>query len=408
MDVRSAELTKYAANAMLATRISFMNELANLADALGADIEMVRQGIGSRSAHRLALPVSRAWLRRQLLSEGREGAAAHRRRSTDVPLTRARRRRGGERGAEARARRQDRRAPRRATSPAARFARVGTRVQAEHRRHARGAVARRSSTRSRRAARAIVAYDPVAMDEARRALRRRAAARRIATTPMAALRRRRRARRRHRVEGVPQPRLRRARAQRSSSRCVFDGRNLYDPAAGARRRASSTSRSAAAEPMAPRHRAMSGRSRFSTWRDRVARARPRRRRRDARPLLVRRRRAHLARGAGAGREDRAHRGAPRRRGQRRAQRRGARRASDAPVGHRRRRAGATLAQLARRRAACTTSFHRDRGAADDGQAARHRPPAAAAAHRLRDRAVARGARDQARRLRAPARARPIS
>jgi UDPglucose 6-dehydrogenase len=47
MDVRSAELTKYAANAMLATRISFMNELANLADDLGADIEHVRQGIGS-------------------------------------------------------------------------------------------------------------------------------------------------------------------------------------------------------------------------------------------------------------------------------------------------------------------------------------------------------------------------
>jgi UDPglucose 6-dehydrogenase len=47
MDVRSAELTKYAANAMLATRISFMNELANLADDLGADVELVRQGIGS-------------------------------------------------------------------------------------------------------------------------------------------------------------------------------------------------------------------------------------------------------------------------------------------------------------------------------------------------------------------------
>jgi len=47
MDVRSAELTKYAANAMLATRISFMNEMALLADALGADIDAVRRGIGS-------------------------------------------------------------------------------------------------------------------------------------------------------------------------------------------------------------------------------------------------------------------------------------------------------------------------------------------------------------------------
>src|SRR5690606_11458544 len=47
MDIRSAELTKYAANAMLATKISFMNELANMAEQLGADIEHVRVGIGS-------------------------------------------------------------------------------------------------------------------------------------------------------------------------------------------------------------------------------------------------------------------------------------------------------------------------------------------------------------------------
>lgn len=47
MDIRSAELTKYAANAMLATKISFMNEIANLAELLGADVENVRRGIGS-------------------------------------------------------------------------------------------------------------------------------------------------------------------------------------------------------------------------------------------------------------------------------------------------------------------------------------------------------------------------
>ncbi len=49
MDIRSAELTKYAANCMLATKISFMNEISQLAERLGADIEAVRHGIGSDS-----------------------------------------------------------------------------------------------------------------------------------------------------------------------------------------------------------------------------------------------------------------------------------------------------------------------------------------------------------------------
>jgi UDPglucose 6-dehydrogenase len=47
MDVRSAELTKYAANCMLATKISFMNEMANLAELFGAEIDIVRIGFGS-------------------------------------------------------------------------------------------------------------------------------------------------------------------------------------------------------------------------------------------------------------------------------------------------------------------------------------------------------------------------
>jgi UDPglucose 6-dehydrogenase len=62
---------------MLATRISFMNELANLADRLGVDIEHVRKGIGSGSAHRFQLPLCRHRLWRFLLPQGCAGVDAH-------------------------------------------------------------------------------------------------------------------------------------------------------------------------------------------------------------------------------------------------------------------------------------------------------------------------------------------
>ncbi len=166
MDVRSAELTKYAANAMLATKISFMNELANLAERMGADIEKVRVGIGSDSAHRLQLHLPGRGLRRLVLPEGREGAGAQRRR---VRLRRAAAevRRGGEQAPEAVAVHQDQRITSRATCKGRTIAIWGLAFK-PNTDDMREAPARELIEALWKSGAKVRAYDPVAMGEAGR------------------------------------------------------------------------------------------------------------------------------------------------------------------------------------------------------------------------------------------------
>ena len=281
MDVRSAELTKYAANAMLATRISFMNELANLADALGADIEHVRQGIGSdpRIGCQFLFP-----------GVGYGGscfpkdvkALQHTATQLGLPLAIL----GAVEAAnEAQKRGSSRRSSRGSarTSRAARFALWGLAFkpntddmrEAPSREIIAGA---RGARRERRRLRS-------GGDAGGEAHLRRVPRLTYAASPMAARRGRGRARRRHRMEGVPQPRLRRDARRAAGSRWSSTAATCTSLRSCVRRD-SNTSRSAAASAGAPPRttaprrlprcytaRMTDANSRFSAWRERVARTR---------------------------------------------------------------------------------------------------------------------------------------
>jgi UDPglucose 6-dehydrogenase len=136
-DLRTAEMIKYASNAFLATKISFINEIAVICEKLGADVEEVAMGMGFDKRIGAAVPQRGAWLRRQLLPQGCQGAGAHGAGAWVAPVAAAR----GDRD-------QPRHAPLGGLQPARDAGRptrrqahrpAGAGLQAQHRRHPRGA-----------------------------------------------------------------------------------------------------------------------------------------------------------------------------------------------------------------------------------------------------------------------------
>ena len=242
MDVRSAELTKYAANAMLATKISFMNEMANLAERMGADIEKVRVGIGSdpRIGYSFIYPGAGYGgscfpkdVKALVHSAGEYEFDAQLLKS--VEAVNKRQKQVLFRKISALLRRQAQGQDDRDLGPG---------VQAEHRRHARGAGPRPDGSavgRGREGAGLRPGRDGRGAAHLRRARGPRARRGR-----RAGARRRRRARDRHRVAGVPQPGLRRDPRPAATPGHLRRPQHLR-PGAGEELRAAVLRRSAAAD-----------------------------------------------------------------------------------------------------------------------------------------------------------------